>query len=437
MNPRLTAFFAGLFVAAGLAPAADWPQWRGLHRDDISPETGLMKSFPSGGPPLAWKSTEAGLGYSGVAIVGGTVYGFGSTEDAEGEFVFALDSASGTQKWRSPIKNAQKLSGFLNQWGGGPRCTPTVDGDRLYVLGSQGDLACLETADGKVVWQTNLVKDLKGKLMSKWGYSESPLVDGDQVVCSPGGDEGTLAALDKMTGKVKWRSTGLSAKATYSSIIIAEVGGIRHYVQLTADGPAGFSPKDGKVLWQEKVLNLSTAAIPTPIFHDDCVYVTASYGAGCGLVRLTPDGKGGLKAKVEYTKKVIENHHGGVVLVGDHIYGTSGNIAGKKTGPFVCQEFKTGKVAWTEDKKLEPSSVIAADGHIYCYGQVTGTVACIEASPKGFVETGRFTIPQHSEKRKASGGIWTHPVIANGKLYLRDQELLFCYDLRDGRASKK
>jgi outer membrane protein assembly factor BamB len=433
MNLRLTAIAAGLLVVAGLAPAADWPQWRGTHRDDVSPETGLMKSFPSSGPKLAWKSTEAGLGYSGVAVVGGVVYGFGAEGDLDDEFVFALDAATGKQKWRAPIKNGQSLS-VLTQWGGGPRATPTVDGDRLYVIGVRGDLACVETATGKVAWQTSLPKDLKGKLMSGWGYSESPLVDGDLVVCSPGGNEGTLAALDKMTGKVRWRSTSLSAKATYSSMIAAQVGDVRQYVQLTAEGPAGFSPADGKVLWHEKVSDWRTATIPTPIFHDNSVYVTASYGSGCGLVRLTPDGKGGLTSKVEYTNK-IENHHGGVVRVGDYLYFTSGNANGKKTGPFVCQDFKTGKVVWTADKKLEPSGLIVAGGCIYCYGQVTGTLACIEASPTGFVEKGRFTIPQTSDKRKKEGGIWTHPVIADGKLYLRDQELLYCFDLRDSRAS--
>jgi outer membrane protein assembly factor BamB len=437
MHVRPFVFAAGL-VVAGLAPAADWPQWRGLHRDDVSTETGLMASFPSGGPRLAWKFEDAGVGYSGVAIAGGTIYGFGSTGDREGEFVFALDEATGTQKWRTPLVNEKKLPGFLDQWGGGPRCTPTVDGDHVFVLGSQGDLACLETSGGKLVWQINLLKDLKGKLMSGWGYSESPLVDGDQVVCSPGGDEGALTALDKLTGKVRWRSTGLSAKATYASIVISEAGGVRHYVQLTKDGPAGFSPKDGKVLWHEMVADVwDVATIPTPIAHGDYVYVTADYKASCGLVKLTPDGQGGLKSKVVYVNKVMTNHHGGVVLLRGHVYGTSGNIAGHKTGNFVCQDFLTGKQVWSEKKALEPSSVIAAGDHIYCYGQATGTLACMDASPAGFKETGRFKIPQTSDKRKKEGGIWTHPVIANGKLYLRDQELLFCFDLKDGRASAK
>jgi outer membrane protein assembly factor BamB len=425
MNPRLLVLVAGL-VAAGLCPAADWPQWRGLRRDAVSPDTGLLKTFPPRGPKLAWTFKDAGVGYSSVAVAGGVVYGFGSTGHVTGEYVFALDATTGKQKWRTPIKNIQKLSDFTDNWGGGPRGAPTVDGDRLYAIGSQGDVVCLDTKGGKLVWQKNMTKDLNGELMSGWGYAESPLVDGERVICSPGGDDGTLAALDKKTGKVLWRSTGLSAKATYSSVIVADVGGLRHYVQLTKDGPAGFAPADGKLLWHETVTTYNTAAIPTPVFHDNCVYVTAGYDAGSGLVKLTSDGAGGLKSDVVYTESSIENQHGGVVLIGGHIYG---HDDGKG---LACQEFKTGKVAWTagSDRKMEKCSVVAADGHLYCYGQDSGTLVCVEATPRKYTEKGRFTIPQKSTKRKPDGRIWTHPVIADGKLYLRDQELLFCFDLR-------
>lgn len=432
MNPRRFVLVAALLGALTQprSPAADWPQWRGPNRDDLSAETGLIKSFPSNGPKLLWKSQETGLGYSAVSVVGGVVYGFGSTGHETGEYLFALDGATGKQKWKSPIKNVQPLKHYETGWGGGPRSAPTVDGDRIYALGAQGDLVCVAAADGKLVWQVSLPKDLKGRMMSDWGYSESPLVDGDQVVCTPGGDEGTLAALDKNTGKTLWRSKDLSAKAAYCSIIVADVGGVRHYVQLTPDGPAGFSPKDGKVLWQEKVASYRTATIPTPLFHDDCVYVTAGYGAGCGLVKLTADGSGGIKSEVVYTKPVLEVKHAGVVRVGDYVYGSDDRKG------LTCQAFKTGDVKWSAEKKLESSSLVAADGRLYTYGARTGVVACVEATPDGFKEASRFTIPQKSTKRKSSGGIWTHPVIADGKLFLRDQELLFCYDLRETRAGK-
>jgi len=421
MSLRLTLIAAGL-VAAGLSPAADWPQWRGPHRDGVSPETGLMKAFPAGGPKLLWTSKDAGLGYSAVAVVGDRLYSWGD-DDTE-EFVFALDVKTGKRVWRQKVGTP-----YSNGWGGGPRCTPTVDGDRLYVLGPKGDLSCLETAGGRIVWQKSLTKDLGGKLMSGWGYSESPLVDGDQVVCSPGGEKGTLAALDKKTGQVRWRSSGLGAAATYSSIVVADVGGVRHYVQVTKDGPAGFAPKDGKVLWHETVVDeWRTATIPTPIVHGDLVYVTAAYDDGCGLIKLTPDGRGGLKSEVVYAKQVIANKHGGVILVGDYVYGDSDGKG------LTCQELTTGKVAWTADhRKLEQSSLVAAGGHLYCYGQRTGALVCVEATPRGYAETGRFTIPKQTTRRSPSGGIWTHPVIAEGKLFLRDQEILFCFDLRDAR----
>jgi hypothetical protein len=427
MNLRLTAIAVGLF-AVGLAPAADWPQWRGVHRDDHSPETGLLKSFPPGGPRLVWTFEQAGIGYSGYSVVGGRLYSIG--DEGREEFVFAVDTTNGKELWRRSIGKS-----YSNGYGGGPRCTPTVDGDALYVLGANGDLACLAAADGKVRWATNLSKEYKGQMMSGWGYSESPLVDGDQVVCTPGGSEGTVAAFDKATGKFRWRSTDLEAKAAYSSIVVSEGGGVRHYVQLTAEGPAGISPKDGKVLWHEKVTDWSTAVIPTPVVDGDYVYVTSSYGAGCGLVKLTGDGSGGIKSQVVFTDRKLDNHHGGVVLVDGHLYYSSGNANGKKTAPFVCQEFKTGKVTWKKANTLEPSGITYADGHLYCYGQTTGTVVCVTASPTGFEETGRFTIPKQTTRRSRQGGIWTHPVIADGKIYLRDQELLYCFDLRDGRAS--
>jgi outer membrane protein assembly factor BamB len=425
MNLRLTAIAAGLFVVAGLAPAADWPQFRGPHRDGISSETGLLKSFPSGGPKLAWTFEQAGIGYSGFAVVGNRLYSMG--DEGKEQFVFALDTATGKELWRQAIG-----SSYSNGYGGGPRCTPTVDGDALYVLGANGDFARLAATDGKVAWTVNVRKDLKGT-MPVWGYCESPLVDGDQVLCSPGGEEGTVAAFDKVTGKLRWRSTGLGAAAVYSSIVVSEGGGVRHYVQMTSEGVAGFAPKDGKVLWQQNVAVNRIATIPTPIVHGDYVYAVSDYGAGCALVKLTANGSG-LKSDVIYKNKTMENHHGGVILVGDHVYGFSGNANGKKSLPLVCQDMKTGKETWKKDG-IEPSGIIFADGHLYCYGQKTGTVVCGTVSTTGFAETGRFTIPKETTKRSRQGGIWTHPVIADGKLYLRDQELLYCFDLRDSRAS--
>jgi outer membrane protein assembly factor BamB len=406
-----------LLLACVCAPiAADWPQWRGADRTDVSGETGLVAAFRRGSPPLFWTNKDAGLGYAGPAVVGDRLFTMGAF--GQEERVYALDVHTGKQRWQAPIGPL-----LTNHWGDGPRGTPTVDGDLLYALGGQGNLVCVETATGKPRWRVSLPDDLGGTLPN-WGYTESPLVDGDRLVCTPGGARGTLAALDKKTGKVLWRSKGLTDGAAYSSAVVAEVGGVRHYVQMTPQGVVGVAADDGRLLWRSEIGANSTAVIPTPIFHDNCVLVTSGYGSGCGLVKLTPDGQGGVAASQLYANKNMVNQHGGVVRVGEHLYGYSDN------GGWECLNFKTGDVVWSERRKLGKGSLTCADAHLFCYNQDDGTLAVIAASPAGWKEVGRFKIPQESSRRSPSGGVWTHPVVANGRLYLRDQELLFCYNLK-------
>jgi outer membrane protein assembly factor BamB len=411
---------AGVLLFAAVAAAADWPQWRGPDRDDVSKESGLLKSWPEGGPKLVWTSEDAGIGYSGPAIVGDRVYILGG--DGEQDLAIALGAASGKKVWSAPIGPFVR-----NNYGSGTRSTPTVEGDFLYALGAAGQLHCLKTADGSAVWSVDLVKDLGGS-KPNWNYSESPLVDGDQVVCSPGGGKGTLAALDKKTGKVRWRSTGLTDAAGYSSIVPDEVGGVRQYVQQTMKGVAGVAAKDGRLVWYYRNDRYKVAVIPSPVVHDNYVYAVAGYGAGPTLLELTPDGtKDRVKQLYDNTAmRVMDNKHGGVVRVGDYVYGWSDADRGK----WVCQEFKTGKEVWSS-KKLGRGSITCADGRLYCYSEDKGTCVLVPASPDGWTEKGRFTIPRHTARREFNNNIWTHPVVANGKLYLRDQELLFCFDVRD------
>jgi outer membrane protein assembly factor BamB len=265
-------------------------------------------------------------------------------------------------------------------------------------------------------------RDLGGKMMSGWGYTESPLVDGDVVVCTPGGKQGTLAALEKSTGEVRWRSKEFTDEAGYSSLVVSDVSGIRQYVQRTGASVSGVAAKDGRLLW--RVAHAArTAAIPTPIVSDNYVFSTSGYGAGCILIRLTPDGDG-ITAEQVYANKAMTNHHGGVVKVGDYIYGYSDG------GGWTCLEFKTGNVVWKENRKLGKGSITAADGRLYCYSENDGTVALIEASPEGWKECGRFKIPKQTKLPRKRGKIWTHPVVANGQLYLRDQDLIFCYQVK-------
>jgi outer membrane protein assembly factor BamB len=411
-------------LAPSLSIAAnDWPQWRGPDRTDISQEKGLLKSWPAGGPPLLWTCTTAGIGYSGPSVVGDRVFTMGDRGNTE--YVFALDANTGREVWSATIGPR-----FRNDYGGGPRGTPTVDGDVLYALGGQGKLICAEVATGNKHWQVDMRKDLQGQMMSNWGYAESPLVDGEKLICTPGGDSGTVAALDKRTGKALWRSTKLTDTASYSSPIVAEVGGIRHYVVLTGEGVAGVAADDGRLLWHyvQPAGKYRVAVVSTPIFHDNCVYVSADYDAGCDLVKLSPDGQR-INAEKVYANGNMQNHHGGVILIDGYFYGCSGNTNRKVA--WVCQEFSTGRNVWEESRKLEAGSLTCADGLLYCFTQGQGTAVLLEASPNGWKEHGRFTIPRQTTQRSPKGHIWTHPVVANGHLYLRDQELLFCYDVRE------
>jgi outer membrane protein assembly factor BamB len=404
------SLIAAALLTTTLAQAADWPQWRGANRDDISAETGLLKKWPASGPKKVWMFDDAGLGYSGYSIVGDTLYTMGARDAVE--FVIAVDVTTGKEKWST---EAGAL--YTNGWGDGPRSTPTIDGDHLYTIAGRGNLVCLATATGKKVWEVSMTDDLGGKLQS-WGYTESPIIEGDLVVCTPGGSEGTLAAFDKKTGKKKWQTKDWTDNAQYASIIGVTHNGGRQLIQLTMQTLAGVDPKNGKVLWTSEFPG-KTAVIPTPVFKDGQVFVAAGYGVGCQSVKIGA----GNKVEKLYENTDMVNHHGGVVLVGDHLYGYSDK------GGWTCMELKTGEVVWA-DKSAKKGAIHCADGMLYLLEEDSGTVILIEASPKGWNEKGRFVIEPQTTQRNPKGKVWTHPVVANGKLYLRDQELLFCFDVK-------
>jgi outer membrane protein assembly factor BamB len=393
------------------AGSGDCPAWRGADRTGVSPETGLLKEWPPGGPKLLWKTTGLGTGFSTPAVASGRIYLLGSKNQEES--VIALDAKDGKQLWATKI-------GPVGRDGPpsypGPRSTPTVDGDRLYVLGSDGDLACLDK-DGKIIWQKNFTRDLEGS-RGRWAYAESPLIDGDVLVCTPGGPKATLAALDKKTGTVIWKAQVPEGdQAAYASVIIAEVGGVKQYVQFLGKGVVGVAAKDGKFLWRYDKTS-GTTNCSTPIFHDGCVFNSAA-GRGTGgaaLLRLSADGQG-VSAKEVYFDKVLANHHGGVVLIGDNLYGTN------NTG-LVCMDFKTGAIKW-QDRAVGKGSVTAADGRLYVRGERDGQVALVEATPSGYHEKGRLQQPDRGRRNA-----WPHPMIAGGCLYLRDDDVLLCYDIK-------
>jgi outer membrane protein assembly factor BamB len=399
-----------LLCSLTMASAGEWTQWRGPGRMDHSPDKAILSSWPEGGPQQLWLSRDGGLGYAGFSVADDTLYTMGALSG--GENVIALDAASGKTKWSVQLDNRI----YPNQWGDGPRMTPTIDGDRLYALSASGVLGCLNRADGKVLWKADLVSDFGGKLQS-WGYTESVLVDGPRVLCTPGGSKGTMAALDKMTGKLLWQSKDLTEEAQYSSPILIEHGGKKQVVQLVGKKVFGLSPEDGSPLWQGDFPG-RVAVIPTPIYHDGHVYVTAGYDVGARMFKL-----GGDSPELVYESNKMVNHHGGVILVNGKLYGHSDK------GGWTCQDFLTGEPVW-QDKTLGKGCCAYVAGHLICVSEKEGHVVLVEASEAGWKEKGRFTLSPQTEQRKPQGRIWVHPVIVDGRLFLRDQELIYCYDIK-------
>jgi outer membrane protein assembly factor BamB len=401
----------GLWTTTQTGLGNDWPQWRGPNRDGVSAETGLLKKWPEGGPQLAWQVAGLGGGYAGVAVAAGRIYTMG--EDKESSSVTALSETDGHKLWGTKVGKPGAPG-----WGGfsGPRSTPTVDGDRVYALGQYGELVCVEAATGREVWRKHLTADFGGAL-PEWGFSESVLIDGDKLLCTPGGKQGAIVALDKKTGQKLWATKDFTDDAQYSSLIAVEIDGVRQYIQRTMESLVGVA-QDGRLLWRADCKG-RTAVIPTPIYHDHHVFVTAGYDIGAHLFKVGKQGDT-FQAEQVYAARELDNHHGGFIRLGEHLYGHT-----EKKG-WVCVEMKTGRILWSERDKQKKGAIGAADGMLYLRRESdAGTVVMIAAKPDGFAEAGRFDQPERSGKNS-----WPHPVIANGKLYLRDQGALLCYSLK-------
>lgn len=400
----ISVFMAG---QASAQTGGDWPQWRGANRDGISKETGLLKQWPTDGPPLAWKAAGAGGGYSSFAIANNRLYTMGLRGTKE--FVVAFDVATGKEVWATAHGGA-----FRNDRGDGPRGTPTVDGDRIYALGGNGDLSALDTKTGKIVWTMNVLEKFGGSNIT-WGISESPLVVGDKVLVNPGGPGASIVALNKKDGSVVWKSQ--SDRAGYSSAVPVQIGNTTQVVFFTHKRAVGLDLKDGKLLWEYGKAANNVANAATPIVRGNRVFISSDYGTGAGLVEIKADGV----AQEIYFTKDMRNHHSSSVLIGDYLYGFSGGI-------LTAMKFDTGEVAW-KDRSVGKGSIVFADGHIYAISE-NGVVGLVEATPTGYKEKGRFHIQQDSLPT------WTHPVVAGGKLYLRDQDTIYAYDVREKRAAQ-
>ncbi|HWC89054.1 MAG TPA: PQQ-binding-like beta-propeller repeat protein [Pirellulales bacterium] len=420
------ATLAGLLpeVARAATPARDWPSFRGPNRTGVADESGLLKEWPEKGPPLVWESKGAGRGYASLAIAGRHIYTLGdapSTADDEDEYLVAFDRETGKQVWK------HKTGVAFDPWSKGhptwdsSRSTPTVDGDRVYALTANGDLICCDTATGEERWHKNLKEDLGGKKADQWGYSESVLIDGDKLICTPGGEKATMAALDKMTGKEIWTTSRAEDRgAGHASIVIAEVGGTRVYVQTTGSGALGVRASDGKLLWSYEI-DKTTAVIPTPIVRDNLVFFVAGYKRGGALLKQVPGDKGEVKVEEVYPlNKALANKHGGAVLVGDYLYADT-----EDSGVPYCAELMTGEVKWKGRASGRGSAAVAAaDDRLYLHF-ADGVMALLKATPDGLEEVGSFKVPGSGERPS-----WSHPVILDGKLYLREQDTILCYDLR-------
>ena len=400
----------------GGALANDWPSWRGARRDGHSPDTTSMAKWPEGGPELVWAFEDCGKGYSCPAVVGNLLYFTGSRKGkAE---VICIDAGTGEEVWASTI-GTDPEEGYNTRWGAGTRGAATVDDGMVYAMNANGDVSCMTADKGEKKWSVSLVDDFGGKIPG-WGYSESPLIDGDKLIVTPGGEKGAIIALEKKTGKTIWQSRNLTDPAQYSSVIVADVNGKRQYIQLFMKKLAGVSADTGDLLWSTKWPG-RTAVIPTPIYSEGHVYISSGYGVGSKLVDIS-----GKEAKDVWSNKVMKNHHGGVIKVGEHVYGFS-------DGPgLVCQNFKTGEQVWSErGEGKSKGAVHYVDGMLVCIDESEGSCFLAKASPDGFEELGRFPMPRKTKLREGtSGKIWTHPVVVNGKLYLRDQDLVFCFDVK-------
>jgi outer membrane protein assembly factor BamB len=417
------ALLATVFLVSAAATAADWPRWRGPDRTGVSKETGLLKSWPKAGPPRVWTAKDLGLGFGTPSVADGKIFGMGTRDGKDG--VWALKEADGSELWFTPIDSPRPV----NQ-NNGPASTPTYHNGKVYALSSNGRLACLDAASGKLVWHKSYTAEFGGRVQS-WGYCESVLVDGDKLICAPGGEKSAVVALNPDTGAVIWKTEvpRVGPGYGYSSAVKTTVGGIPMYVTALGQtaGFVGVHADTGKLLWSYAKVSNGKANIPTAIVRGDKVWCSSGYppDGGSALLQLVPQGTDAVTVKElkVYKGRELQNHHGGAVLVGDHLYLGRDQNQGYPT----CVDFRTGEIKWKEDRGAAGGSgsagVLCADGMLYFRYQ-SGKMVLIKPNPEQLEVVSSFDLPERS--RQAS---WPHPVVANGKLYIRDQDKLHCFNV--------
>ncbi len=433
MRMPLPVLLASLLVLGAPLRADDWPQFRGPHRDGHSAETGLLKQWPEGGPPLLWSATGLGKGYSHVAVAGGRVYTTGLVGK---EGMLRAYDANGSLLWERSCGP---------EWAGdraGARGTPTVHEGLLYVAGGTGWVACFDAVSGEKKWAFDMFQRYQASPVM-WGWADQVLIDGNLAIFTPAGRKGTMVAVDRFTGAPVWASKDIGEKSAYCASLMVELpepnspgsttlpqaagsqpasavsaGPVRRFVvALTGASVIAVDPAGGELIWRHPYRNSNGNHPITPVYHDGMLYVTSGYGKGAIGLKVAPDGR---SVRQVWEQPRQDTCHGGVVLVDGHVYGSSHrNYAG-----WLCVEFASGRIAWQDKCVGSGGSVICADGMLYCYAE-NGTVGLVRPSPRGCEVVGTFQIQQ------GAGEHWAHPVVSGGRLYIRRGDALMCYDVRD------
>jgi precorrin-6B methylase 2 len=411
-------------AAAQQVLAADWPQWRGPERSNVSAETGLLRKWPKEGPPLLWKAEGLGEGTPSLAVAGGRIFTLGYRGDKE--FATALSEKDGKQLWTTPVGPTvpgMRVMRWLSQR------TPTVDNDRVYVFTAGGELICLDTASGKERWRKDYAKDFQAK-RGPWGCCDFPLVDGDRLICTPGGGEATLVALNKVTGEVVWKcSVPGENRNTYSAVVVAEIGGIRQYVNQLDKGVVGVAATDGKLLWRYDRITPRSGNVHTALVSGDKVFCSCGGGSGCALIQFVPEEKGFKVQEIYAVKHPFDSWLGSSVLIGEHVYTCEGMDIELPTGKLVGRIGKLVPIGrgGRSAPSLPGRYTMTCAGRVLVHRKANNVLTLTEVTPQGtFVERGEFQAPHYSQDPT-----YSFPVVAGGRLYLRDQNVLLCYDIQE------
>ncbi len=405
--------FFGLLVPNKVLAGTEWSAFHGPARDNKSAETGLLKTWPEGGPKLLWTTAGLGKGYSSVTVAGGRIYTAGKVEKQTRVFCLDMD---GKVQWQAVNGDAWEASGrmrFAVAYDGS-RSTPTIDRDTVYHLGELGRLAAFNALDGKERWSVDFTKSFGAKI-PKFGFSESVLIHGEDLICCPGSEKAFMVALDKKTGNVRWRTTGVPGTVGYSSAVLATIHGVEQVLAMGADVAFGVERTSGTLLWQVPCKNQRSNNATDITVRENLIFLSTGYGKGSMLVKLKKAGDA-FQPETVWENKKMDNHHGGVILLADHVYGS-----GHKAKGWACLELMTGKETHIAPGK---GSITFADDRLYCLDE-KGLVTLVQPLPAERKVVGSFQLPEGGK-----GAYWAHPVVCDGRLYLRHNDRLFAYDIK-------